>query len=250
MVIDKELERYIKKLIKDLESYDIEIREKAAIAFWDEFYALNFNFNGEPVDRNGEPRNIDRIKKFEKITKKIAIESLIEKILSNDNDSIKGPIRCCLNILKDPRVVGPFMQVLKNKKENNFVRESCAWYLVNLSEYSEKPLLEALKDDDKIVRRMSTLALGEIANPDYFDNLVKLFKDPDWNVRFKAVEALGKIGNEKALETLLVCLNDKSANVRRKSVEVMGLISVGEKILTRKELEEIYDPDRKYYGNI
>lgn len=229
MVSNKICEEYIKSLLKDLNSPNYEVRQKAASKFCDESFAWAFNENNKPIYE-------DRINKFNKITKKIAFEQLIEKLLSDDYNNIKLPIACCLGNLKDPRAIEPFMQGLKNKEESKDFRKVCAGELANLIEFSENVLLDALKDDDAYVRRMSTYALGENYKSHYYDYFVELLKDTDWNVRFKAVEALGKLGDKRALEPITECFNDKSANVRRKSVEVAGLIGAGERLLTQKEL--------------
>lgn len=238
MESDKELEKYIKNLIKDLDSPDYEVRQKAASSLLDESFAWAFDDNHRPIYEA-------RIKKFKKIAKKSAFELLIEKLFTEEYYSIKLNIVNNLSNLKDPRAVEPFMRCLKNKNESKELRQVCSGALMNLIEYSEKPLLGALKDDDAYVRRMATYALGEISKPEYYDYFIELLNNSDWNVRFKAVEALGKLGNKKALEPLIECFNDKSANVRRKSIEVTGLIEAGEKLLTQKELGEMYLKENK-----
>ena len=86
------------------------------------------------------------------------------------------------------------------------------------------PLIEALQDEQVIVRQGSAMALGEIGNHSALEDLVARLKDESHLVRQVAAIALGKLGSLEALDPLLRAIGDESEIVRRAVVNALGMI--------------------------
>ena len=65
------------------------------------------------------------------------------------------------------------------------------------------PLIEALRDEQVIVRQGSAMALGEIGNQSALEDLVARLDDESHLVRQAAAIALGKLDSFEALDPLL-----------------------------------------------
>lgn len=94
------------------------------------------------------------------------------------------------------------------------VRQYCAYLLGQVKNPSAiQPLIEALADFDKSVRRQAMLALSAIGKA-AVEPLAEAMKEPKWETRYRAAEALGKIADEKAVEPLIQGLSDNRDHVR------------------------------------
>jgi len=71
-----------------------------------------------------------------------------------------------------------------------------------------QPLLEALKDKDKIVRINAACSLGMLGREDGLDVAISGLKDDNWKVVVEAIDALGWIANKKGLEALETLYNN------------------------------------------
>lgn len=166
------------------------------------------------------------------------------------------------------RVVEAFIQALKD--DDGYVRQEAAEFLErvagksildaeefkgagSLGEMVNKravePLIQALKDDDRLVRSKAADALGMIGDRRAVDHLIKALKDEDNYVRRKASEVLDKLGwkpgndiekanyliakkqwdelvkvGKPAVEPLTRALEDKKKDVREAAVEALGKI--------------------------
>jgi beta-lactamase regulating signal transducer with metallopeptidase domain len=91
-----------------------------------------------------------------------------------------------------------------SEDRNPAERSMAAWWLgEHEDERAVDPLLDALKDDSRIVRVTSAWALGEIKDHDSIDGLIETLEtDKDLLVREMAVLALGEIENPRATEPL------------------------------------------------
>jgi HEAT repeat protein len=86
------------------------------------------------------------------------------------------------------------------------------------------PLIEALEDEQVIVRQGSAMALGEIGNQRALQDLVARLVDESHLVRQAAAIALGKLGSPEALDPLLRAIGDENEIVRRAVVNALGMI--------------------------
>jgi HEAT repeat protein len=85
-------------------------------------------------------------------------------------------------------------------------------------------LREALKNDERAVRRRAAEGLGIIGDPSVVQLLCGALKDHDEDVRRAAVQALGKIGQRDAVQPLCEALDDKDGDVREQAAIALGQI--------------------------
>jgi HEAT repeat protein len=76
--------------------------------------------------------------------------------------------------------------------------------VVGLGAPAVPPLIQALGDSDRDVRRAAAEALGKLGDPQAVPPLIKALGDSDWDVRRAAAEALGKLGDPQAVPPLSV----------------------------------------------
>jgi|GEM_PF-1535052 len=86
--------------------------------------------------------------------------------------------------------------------------------LRKLGELSIAQLCNALKDEDRNVRKCACIVLGDLRNPKAVRELTETLKDVDADVREAAAEALGLIEDKSALNPLLESLKDEHPFVR------------------------------------
>lgn len=89
-----------------------------------------------------------------------------------------------------------------------------------------RPLIAALKDSDKKVRRYAASALGYLG-PDAAPALAKALKDSDWGVRVDACGALRHIGTKgtAAIPALIEALNDKNDVIWDYATDALALMN-------------------------
>lgn len=86
-----------------------------------------------------------------------------------------------------------------------------------------KPLIEALDDSDRGVRRAAALALGQLQDHQAVPPLLKVLQtSSDPSVRGAAAFALGLIEDRRAVEPLINSLKDPDASVRISSAMALG----------------------------
>ena len=84
-------------------------------------------------------------------------------------------------------------------------------------------LIEALRDEDKDVRRAAARALQEIEDPSTVPQLIGALKDEHFDVRESAAQALVKIGTP-AVPQLIEALKDENGYVRLGAARALGEI--------------------------
>ncbi|MCI0485817.1 MAG: M56 family metallopeptidase [Blastocatellia bacterium] len=85
-----------------------------------------------------------------------------------------------------------------------------------------KPLINALRDDDPVVRRIAAWALGEIRSPRAIESLRQHLSDSDADVRAQAAQSLGDIEDKQPVEDLMLALKDPYPQVRLKAAHALG----------------------------
>ncbi len=141
----------------------------------------------------------------------MSVDDLIEK-LSNPSEEVRDNAAEKLVEIGEPAVPA-LIDALKN--ENNLVRGGAAEALGCICDASAVPeLIETLKDEDKLVREVAAWALGIIGDASAVPLLIEALKDDDWNVREAAAEALGGIDNGPFVPALIEALKEEDANVR------------------------------------
>lgn len=133
------------------------------------------------------------------------INILIQELKNKDPNIRCKAVASMGNKRNDVRVIKPLIDALKDK--DDVVRSMARDALINIASrwkindiYAVEPLIEAFKDEDEFVRAWSAMALGYIA-------------------------ALGKINNPRIIESLHALLNDKDSDVRDMADEALGRIN-------------------------
>jgi HEAT repeat protein len=116
------------------------------------------------------------------------------------------------------------------------------------SDYTNKLLIQALKNPNHNVRRKTADVLGKIGGDKAVESLVLALKDSDYAVRRKTVDVLGKIGSNKAVAPLIQALKDSDNYVRENAVEALGKIG-GEKAVEAL-IQTLEDSDDNVSWNV
>lgn len=116
------------------------------------------------------------------------------------------------------------MQALKD--EEPVVREACAHALGEIDDPEAVPaLLAAVRDKAAPVRGAAAWALGEIEDPRASEPLMRTLWDTDAEVRSQAAWALGELEDPRAVEGLMGALSkDVDGRVRRQAAWALGEI--------------------------
>ncbi len=117
-------------------------------------------------------------------------------------------------------------ELTKKLKSNNIEeRRKAAYELSNSGDKSNiHYLIEALNDNDNIVRSCAVYALGAIKEESAKTVLIGMLRDKDSNVRNSAVDALGEFNDKTLIPVLARALNDDYAHVRAKAIIALGKI--------------------------
>lgn len=187
-----------------------------------------------------------------KLGDKRTVTSLIVALKFGD-ENVRSAAAEALGKLGDVQAVEPLIAALKYRGEN--VRRAATqalgriWqlsYLIKLGSNNNwerglaagalgklgdvrvvEPLIAALKDSDKDVRRAATGALGKLGDVRAVEPLLTVLKDNDDYVRGSSVWALGKLGDARTVEPLIdVVLKDNNSIVRWAGVEALGQLEV------------------------
>ena len=110
-------------------------------------------------------------------------------------------------------------------------RTGAAWSLGELNDTRAiRPLIQALKDEDYMVRVEAEMALGDL---NAVDPLILALKDEDGTVRQGAAFTLANLKDPRAIEPLIQALKDENSYVRSAAADALtklgmaGSIGVG-----------------------
>jgi HEAT repeat protein len=133
------------------------------------------------------------------------------------------------------------------------LRDSFWWYereqavsvlfesMVKMGELMLDPLLEALEDPERTVRKFSAMLLGRIGHPRAIEPLANSLYDLHHEVGRAAAEALASFGSE-GLDPLLEALRHPEVGVR--SIIVEALANVQDARVAPELIRSLADPDR------
>jgi HEAT repeat protein len=102
-------------------------------------------------------------------------------------------------------------------------------------------LAEALRDEDRDIRRSAAYALGILGGRSKVRELVAALQDPEAEVRAAAATAVGKVGNAEDGKPLVSLLADESGAVRNRVLQALGVLRVRE---AGAALRQMYDANR------
>ena len=156
--------------------------------------------------------------------RKIGVPSIevLAKVLNDRNNQVRKHAAQALGEIKDARAVESLIQVLKDSDSDVLGEAVSALEKIGIA--SVVPLIRALKDMDSQVRKLATVALGEIRDTRAVEPLIQVLSDNDSNVRGGAADALSKIRDIRAVEPLIQFLKDNDSNVRCKAAMALGKI--------------------------
>ncbi|MDD2754245.1 MAG: HEAT repeat domain-containing protein [Methanothrix sp.] len=230
----------IKSLIQALKDDDANIRMETAkaLGFIGDIKAI------EPLiqtltddDNNVREESIEALRK-------IGVPSIeaLAKVLKDRDNKVKKHAVQALGEIRDAKAVESLIQVL-NETDSDVLGEAVS-ALEKIGMPSVKPLIQALKDRDGQVRKLATVALGEIRDVRAVEPLIQVLGDNDSNVRGGAADALSKIRDIRAVEPLIQYLKDNDSDVRCKTALALGRIGDAE---ASKPLIHalLYDTDSK-----
>jgi HEAT repeat protein len=105
-----------------------------------------------------------------------------------------------------------------------------------------KALANALRDEDKNIRREAALSLGILDGRAAIPDLVAALQDPEADVRGAAATAIGKIGTAADGKALIPLLADSSNEVRNRTLQALGVLRTKE---AGGPLREMYEANRR-----
>ena len=150
------------------------------------------------------------------------VEPLIKAL---GDDDVKVTVEGALAEMGET-ALEPLVKALDDKNENEQVREGAARTLGRLRDIrAVEPLIEALEDSNRIVRKNATWALEQLKAKRAFKALVKAMGDEYPPVRENAACALGTIGMSRAIKPLTTAMSDESRMVRLAAIDSLASIA-------------------------
>ena len=139
-----------------------------------------------------------------------------------------------IGMLSDTRSFS--VQTQTSLVETSMLSREAIKVLIIIGQPAVEPLIKALRDKNKIVRKNAAEALGEIGDKRASEPLVTALEDDDGTVRQYAAEALGKIGDNQALKPLTAALRDRKSKVQE------GARAAIEKIILDLKAKHLLSP--------
>jgi HEAT repeat protein len=146
-----------------------------------------------------------------KLLKAKDVEKLVALLQAERRGTRIQAIRA-LGELRKLSTVQPLVEAMGD--EEMLVRQAAAGALVEIGERAIPALVETLKGPGGRITPHALWALGEIGSPDAIDAVVKAAESRSWRIRWCAVESLGDLGGKRAIATLVRALGDRDERVR------------------------------------
>ncbi len=159
--------------------------------------------------------------------------------LGSKDESAREEAVLALASLSDDRIIFPLINALKD--ENPHIRRiTCEALGHTDSPKVVKPLIKALTDEDRYVRETAAEELGHLGKVSIVE-LMNHLDDPDWRIRMGSVIALRVTSECPDPDPILKTLSDPSVYVRREAVKTLGRI--GDQRILPYIIESINDSD-------
>lgn len=210
------------KLIADLKSGEVEVREKAAI----ELGKLKDPGAVEPLIaalKYGGFRSYREIVNALAEIGEPSVAPLIEALRSTNRNIRENAGRAVIKT-KKPEAIILLIPALRD--EDPYVREIVAWALgrVQAVEAVEE-LAAALGDEELGVRRSAVWALGRMDDHGVVGPLLAALSDEDLHVRESAAWALRQTKDDRVIDALISILKDKNQRMRSVALSVLRQIT-------------------------
>ena len=205
----------LRTLLPMYEDDDKQVRRIAVSAFG------NFE-NDTPVDYLIEALSDDSA-----AVRRTAVYSLVEllsNVPSDRSHDIRDTVVEKLSNEDDRSVVVPLVEILAESTQAA-QRRNTAWLLGRVAGEDGRrrvvdTLVEALDDDDRMLRQFATTSLAELGGEDNMveRRLLELVEDDsvDPDVKGQAIFTLGKVGGERSRKTLDKVIDDTEHDIVRK----------------------------------
>lgn len=165
-----------------------------------------------------------------------SVEALIAALKYPDSSDVHCAAAEALGKIGDSRAVVPLAEALAGPDSDSYEREAATLALGELgTDGAVEPLIMALRDEIREVRRAAAVALGEVVDSEVMDSevvdsaatesLIAALEDPDADVREVATEDLGKMG-DGAVEPLMVAVIAPSSLVRAAAAKALARVLV------------------------
>ena len=178
--------------------------------------------NDNPIDHLVEALSDDS-----PVVRRTAVYSLIEllsNVPSDRSHEIRDTVVEKLSSEDDQSVVVPLVEILEESTQAA-QRRNTAWLLGRIAGQDGRgrvidSLVEALQDDDQMLRQFAATSLAELGGEDNMveRRLLKLVEDDatDPQVKGQAIFTLGKVGGDRSRKTLDKVIDETEHDIVRK----------------------------------
>ena len=270
-----EQDNYLLLLLKAIQSEDLEVRRNGSFALreiGDERTVLTLCKMLQEDEDAHVRMNVAMTLGI--IKDEVAIESL-KHAVKDPNPLVRCAIATALGAIADEECL-EILSTMLEEDDNWRARRSAVMALMKIrNDKSLEKIIEALRDEEPVVRSSAAIALGDlgvteavrdlsvclsedkepsvrrdiikslhsIGGPEVIEPLCKVIKsDEDENVRLSAISALELVDDEMVLETLCEALkNDKEPDVRLFAAEALSIRQ--DKAVEEAFRRAIYDSD-------
>ena len=143
------------------------------------------------------------------LARKKDVQGLIKVLKKEEDENVRVDAIAALGMIGDSRTIEPLINALKDY--NKLVRHKAANILKGKTDPRIiEPFIDALKDKDQYVRNEAIEGLGRIGDVRV---VMPLINDRSWPAEKALKEAIGKIKDKQAIEQLQQILVDNSINL-------------------------------------
>jgi anti-anti-sigma factor len=178
------------------------------------------------------------------------IQRLIDKLKSSDRDVVRTSVIEEIGKFGDPRAIRPLIDALSD--EDTLVRWNAVQALARFGDDALAQLFVSLESGDRFIRRNVVQALGEIGGDETIDRLIRMlmFDESDKNVLVEVIKALNKINADRAVEPLLTVLKMNDWEMKWRAINALGKIGDPKAIEPLLEAINDEDPDIRWAANL
>ena len=150
-----------------------------------------------------------------------------------------------LGLRKDREGVSELIHSLKNDRDDN-VRAFAALSLGKIKDKSSVgAVIEALNDEQLVVKIEAIKALGEIGDSKAILMLLPLIENSNPRLRCEVASSLGKLGNKEGLKAVLKEIEDEESPLRVKAILALRDIGEGSQAILDTLRDLKYDEDER-----
>jgi anti-anti-sigma factor len=170
------------------------------------------------------------------------LDELVVKLKDSSKDVVKASIVEAIGQIQDPRAVKPLIEALND--EEMLVRWNAIKGLARFGEDAVAPLLRAMDTADRFKRRNVVQALGELGGDEVVDRLIRMlmFDESDQMVQVEVIRALDRIRDARSVDPLITVLKMDNWEMRWRTIH--ALEHLGDPRAIEPLLEVMNDGDK------